>query len=72
MVFAVLIWQGKKAGWIGTITVSFFVIASDSLTLLDLPSVPGVPKFPASTEIAYSLFIILYLFQTGVRRKYLV
>ncbi len=71
LVFAVFIWQGKKAGWVGTVAVSLFVIAADSLTLLDLPSIPGVPKFPALTEIAYSLLVILYLFQSGVRSKYL-
>jgi hypothetical protein len=68
--FAVFIWQGKKVGWVGTIAVSLFVIAADSLTLLDLPSVPGIPKFPAIIEIAYSLLIILYLLQSGVRKKY--
>ena len=71
LVFAVFIWQGKKVGWVGTIAVSLFVIAADSLTLLELPSVPGIPKFPALTEIAYSLLIILYLLQSGVRKKYL-
>jgi hypothetical protein len=71
LVFAVFIWQGKKTGWVGTIAVSLFVIAADSLTLLDLPSVPGIPKFPALTEIAYSLLIIFYLLQSGVRKKYL-
>ena len=71
LVFAVFIWQGKKAGWVGTVVVSLFVIVADSLTLLDLPSIPGIPKFPALTEILYSLLIIFYLLQTGVRRKYL-
>jgi hypothetical protein len=71
LVFAVFIWQSKKVGWVGTVVVSLFVIAADSLTLLDLPSVPGVPKLPALTEIAYNLLIVLYLFQSGVRRKYL-
>ena len=71
LVFAVFIWQGKKAGWVGTVAVSLFVIAADSLTLLDLPSIPGIPKFPAITEIAYSLLIVFYLLQSGIRRKYL-
>ena len=71
LVFAVFIWQGKKWGWIGTVAVSLFVIVADSLTVLDLPSIPGIPKFPAITEIAYSLLIVFYLLQTGVRRKYL-
>jgi uncharacterized membrane protein HdeD (DUF308 family) len=50
VVFAVFIWQGKKAGWLGTIVVSLFVIAADSLTLLDLPSIPGIPKFAGSAR----------------------
>ena len=54
MVFAVFIWQGKKWGWIGTVGVSFFVIAADSLTLLDLPSIPGIPKFAGYGEITYA------------------
>jgi hypothetical protein len=71
VVFAVFIWQGKKAGWIGTIAVSLFVITADSLTLLDLPSVPGIPKFAGFTEIAYSVLIIVYLCTSKVRKKYL-
>ena len=70
LVFAFLIWQGKKGGWIGTIAVSLFVIAVDSLTLLDLPSIPGIPKFAGFTEIAYSVLIIGYLLQNRIRRKY--
>ncbi len=70
-VFAVYIWQGKKIGWIGTVAVSIFVIAADSLALLDLPSIPGIPKLPAFTEIAYSLLILYYLLQKGVRKKFL-
>ena len=42
LVFAVFIWQGKKVGWIGTVAVSLFVIVADSLTVLDLPSIPGI------------------------------
>ena len=69
--FAVLFWRGKKAGWMGTIAVSLFVIAADTLTLLDLPSIPGIPKLPAFAEITYSLFVIFYLTQSAVRKKYL-
>jgi uncharacterized membrane protein HdeD (DUF308 family) len=61
LVFAVYLWQGKKAGWIGTIVISTFVIAADSLTLLNLPSVPGIPKAPAIAEITYSTIITAYL-----------
>jgi hypothetical protein len=71
LVFAVLIWQGKKAGWVGMIGVSLFVIAADSLTVLNLPSIPGIPKFPAYTEIPYSVLVIYYLSLKNVRRKFL-
>jgi vacuolar-type H+-ATPase subunit I/STV1 len=70
LVFAVFVWQGKKVGWIGTVAVSLFVIAADSLTLMDLPSIPGIPKFAGFTEIAYSVLVVGYLLQTRVRRKY--
>jgi len=71
VVFAFFIWQGKKAGWVGTIAVSLFVIVADSLTLLDLPSIPGIPKFAGFGEITYSIFIIIYLCTRQVRAKYL-
>jgi len=71
LVFAVFIWQRKKWGWIGTVSVSLFVIVADSLTLLDLPSIPGIPKFPAITEIANSFLVLIYLIQTRVKKKYL-
>ncbi len=71
LLFAWLIWQGKKLGWIGTITISLFVTVADTLTLLDLPSIPGIPKFAGPLEIAYSVLIICYLFSPHVRRKFL-
>jgi hypothetical protein len=71
VVFAIFIWQGKKAGWGGTISVSLFVIVADSLTLLDLPSIPGIPKFAGFGEITYSVLIIVYLFTRQIREKYL-
>ena len=71
LVFALFIWRGKKAGWIGTVAVSLFVIVADTLTLLDLPSIPGIPKFPALTEIAYSVLIVVYLCSSHVRKKYI-
>jgi hypothetical protein len=71
VVFAVLVWQGKKLGWIGTVSVSLFVIAADSLTLLNLPSIPGIPKFAGFGEITYSVLIIVYLCTRPVRKKYL-
>jgi heme A synthase len=71
LIFAFFIWQGKKLGWVGTIAVSLFVILVDTLTLLDLPSIPGVPKFAGLTEIGCSIVIIIYLCSGGVRKKYL-
>jgi hypothetical protein len=70
-IFAVFIWQGKKEGWIGTIAASLFVIAADSLALLDLPTVPGIPKEPAAAEIIYSVIVIAFLLQSHVRNKFL-
>ena len=67
LVFAIYLWRGKKAGWIGTIAVSVFVIAADTLTLLNQPSIPGIPKAPAIAEITYSTIVLGYLLkrQTG-------
>ena len=70
IVFAVFIWKGKKLGWVGTIAVSLFVIVADSLALLNLPSIPGIPKFAGFGEITYSVLVVGYLLQVGVRRKY--
>jgi hypothetical protein len=71
IVFAFFVWQGKKAGWIGTMAVMFFVAIADSLVVLNLPSVPGIPTFAAPTEIAYSVVIIVYLLVPRVRKKFL-
>jgi hypothetical protein len=68
--FTVFIWQGKETGWLGTMAVSIFVIVADALTVLNLPSIPGIPKFAAPTEIVYSLIIVVYLLQSSVRKKY--
>jgi hypothetical protein len=70
LVFAVFIWQGKKSGWIGTVAVSIFVSVIDALTLLNLPSIPGIPKFAAPTEIVYSVIVMFYLSRNNVRKKY--
>jgi uncharacterized membrane protein (DUF2068 family) len=64
------IWRGKSWGWHGTVAVSLFVIAADALTLLNLPSIPGIPRLAAAAEIAYSLAVLLYLSQKHVRAKY--
>jgi hypothetical protein len=70
LVFAVFIWQGKKVGWIGTVAVSVFVIVVDTLAVLNLPSINGIPKFAAPTEIGYSVLIIIYLSLNRVRKKF--
>jgi uncharacterized membrane protein (DUF2068 family) len=68
-VLAFGIWLQKNWGTYGTIALSLFVITADSLTVLDLPSIPGIPKFAAGTEIIYSLIITVYLFQAKIRTK---
>ena len=70
VVFAGLIWRSKKAGWVGTVAVSLFVITADTLTVLGLSSVPGIPSFAAPTEIGYSLLVIIYLSLPHVRKKF--
>ncbi len=69
MVFAGFIWQSKKSGWIGTIVVSLFVTAADALTVANLPSIPGIPKFAAPTEIGYSIVVIIYLSVPHARKN---
>lgn len=70
LVFAYYIWEGNRAGWIGTVSVSVFVILVDLLAVLNLPTLPGVPTSAAAAEIGYSLLIVGYLFTSRVRRKY--
>jgi hypothetical protein len=68
--FSVFIWRGKKIGWSGTIVVSVFVSVADVLTLIGLPSIPGIPKFAAPTEIAYGVFVVSYLLLPHVKSKF--
>ena len=70
LVFTVGIWLSTNWGWIGTFAVSMFVIVADALTLVNLPSIPGIPPSAAGVEIIYSLLVLLYLSQTHVRIKY--
>ena len=70
LVFASFIWQGKKAGWVGTIAALLFVAVADTLTLLSLPSIPGIPTFAAPTEIGYSIVVIICLVLPHVRKKF--
>jgi hypothetical protein len=71
LIFAVFVWQGKKIGWLGTVAVSLFVILVDLSTVLNFPSIPGIPKSAAATEIVYSFLAVLYLLQNDIRKKYL-
>jgi hypothetical protein len=70
LIFAGLVWLEKQSGWVGTAAVAVFVIIADSLTLLNLPSVPRIPKFAGFGEISYSILVIAYLLQAHVRAKY--
>ncbi|MGD6933925.1 MAG: hypothetical protein ACQCN5_06960 [Candidatus Bathyarchaeia archaeon] len=72
LLFTVMIWQGKKLGWAGTIAISVFVIIVDSLTIFNLPSISGIPKFAAAGEIPYSVFLVFYLLLPRVRKKFRV
>ena len=69
-VFAYGLWKGTLLGWIGTVAVALFVIVADALTLLNLPSIPGIPKSAGFAEITYSVIAVLYLSQAHVRAKY--
>lgn len=54
----------------GTIAISIIVVIIDSLTVLNLPIIPGVPKFAATGEIPYSIAVIIYLIQPRIRNVY--
>jgi hypothetical protein len=45
------------------------VTVADALTPINLPSIPGIPKFAAVAEISYSVIVLLYLVQPHVRIK---
>jgi hypothetical protein len=70
VIFAAGLWMQKRWGWVGTVAVAVFVIVADSLTLLNLPSVPGIPKFAGYGEITYSVVATAFLLQAQVRAKY--
>ena len=60
----------KNWGWFGTVSVLLFVTTADALTLLNLPSIPGIPKFVAASEVVCSVALLLYMIQPHVRAKY--
>lgn len=68
--FTYLVWMSNRLGWIGTVMVSLFVIIVDTLTLLSLLTVLGIPEFAAVGEIPYSTILIEYLLQPHVKAKY--
>jgi hypothetical protein len=70
LLFAYLVWAGKRSGWIGTAAVFSFVILADTLTVLGLLTALGIPKLAAVGEIPFSILVIAYLLQPHVRAKY--
>ena len=70
LVFTVGLWFKKNWGWYGTLAVAFFVIVADSLRMLNLPSVPGIPMIAGFGEIPYSIIVVAYLLQSHVRIDY--
>ena len=69
LIFALGLWVRKSWGWLGTVSILLFVTVADALTLLNLPSIPGIPKSAGFAEIAYSIILLLYLFQPHLRGK---
>ncbi len=70
LLFTYLFWAGKRSGWIGIAAVSSFVIIADSLTVLGLLTVLGIPPLAAVGEIPFSILIVTYLLQPHVRTQY--
>jgi uncharacterized membrane protein (DUF2068 family) len=64
------IWLQRNWGAFGTIGLSLLVIIVDSLAVLDLPTIPGVPKFAALTEILYSIVVSAYLVQLKIKTNW--
>ena len=61
------IWLERNWGSFGTIALSLLVIIIDSLAVLDLPTIPGVPKFAALTEMLYSIVVSAYLLELKIK-----
>lgn len=67
---AIPLWMKKFWGWLGAIVNLAFVVVLDTLTILNVPTIPGIPKSAGFVEIAYSLIIIIYLLQSHVRAQF--
>jgi hypothetical protein len=70
LVFSYGLWMQRRWGWLGTAAILLFVTVADSLTLLDLPSIPGIPKAAGYGEITYSILVLLYISQAHIRAQY--
>ncbi len=62
------VWLDRNWGMFGIIALSLFVIVADSLAVLNLPSIPGIPKFAAATEIIYSVIITVYVLKHKLKK----
>ena len=71
LIFGYGLWSGKKSGYLGTISVSLFIIVVDISTVLGVSLIAGVPKAAAFGEIMYSLFVISYLFQPKIIKLFM-
>ena len=69
--FSYLLWIRWEWGWKGTIGINLSVMILDSLALLNLPTIPGIPKTAALFEIIYSLIVLLYLIEIKRTKKLL-
>jgi hypothetical protein len=65
------LWMNNRWGWISTLSISIFVIIMDSLTILNMPIIPEIPKFAAMSEILYSLVVLLYIIQPKIQHIFL-
>ena len=71
LIFGHCLWSDKKSGYLGTISVSLFIIVVDISTVFGVSLIAGVPKAEALGEIMYSLFVISYLFQPKVIKQFM-
>ncbi len=71
LLFAFGLWNRRSYGWIGTFATLLFVTVADVLTIIDLPSIPGISKLAGAAEIAYSVIVLFYLVQPHVRAQML-